>query len=61
MKGFGQLFTNVIIAGLVVQLVLGGAIDLVRTVDITVRVISRVLIAALVPSPEEIQAPEDSR
>ena len=61
MKGIGQVFTNVLVAGLVVQLVLGGAINLTRTIDITVRVVSRVIIAALVPSPDEVQAPEDSR
>ncbi|HEY9881478.1 MAG TPA: hypothetical protein V6D29_23695 [Leptolyngbyaceae cyanobacterium] len=61
MKGIGQVFTNVLAAGLVVQLVLGGAINLTRTIDITVRVVSRVIIAALVPSPDEVQAPEESR
>ncbi|HEY9763472.1 MAG TPA: hypothetical protein V6D07_13155 [Trichocoleus sp.] len=61
MKGIGQVFTNVLVAGLVVQLVLGGAINLTRTIDITVRVVSRVIIAALVPSPDEVQAPEESR
>ncbi|HEY9879431.1 MAG TPA: hypothetical protein V6D29_13325 [Leptolyngbyaceae cyanobacterium] len=61
MKGLGQVFTNVLVAGLVVQLVLGGAINLSRTIDITVRVVSRVIIAALVPSPDEVQAPEESR
>lgn len=61
MKGLGQVFTNVLVAGLVVQLVLGGAINIGRTIDITVRVVSRVIIAALVPSPDEVQAPEERR
>lgn len=52
----GQLIVNLIVLGLLYQLILGGAINVAKTAEVTVEYAMRVAIAILFPpsaEPEE--------